>query len=35
MDGYPTDVQSDEEEDEERGMVIDKLQQRVDDILKF
>lgn len=34
MDGYPTDVQSDEEE--ERGtMNVEKLQQRVDDILKF
>ena len=34
MDGYPTEVQSDEEE--ERGtMNVDKLQQRVDDILKF
>ena len=38
MDGYPTDEQSDEEE--ERGASMDvetgtKLQQRVDDILKF
>ena len=34
MNGYPTDVQSDEEE--ERGtMNVKKLQQRVDDILKF
>ena len=34
MDGYPTEVHSDEKE--ERGtMNVEKLQQRVDDILKF
>lgn len=38
MNGYPTDVQSDEEDERgppDNNMVVEKLQQRVDDILKF